>query len=458
MDGTSSVVGEPLRTGTGGSPLGPHGVRVLAIITLTLAALAVVARVGGGGSQRASGVLAGPSTSTHTVGHTTVSPTFGSVEARRTDGAAHGYVATDVGCVDDVEAATLAHLFGDPIGPIVSFDDARVYELGRDRWLWLVQDAFLTYSPTHAKAGLEDTTYVNNVAMLQTETCFTIYHRGTRETPSEFEPGNLVDSNDRWFWPLGGEVHGDRLYVFWSEMQEDGPVPHGDGLFRHPVHTWLASYDPETLERREFDPAPDPGVFPQYGSAVVSDAEHTYLFGNSNLLNLTLEGGFYNGPHSATRMYLARVAKGQFDSRPEYRTADGWSPDPAVAVPISERFWTENSMQPRIVDGQWVAVTKKDGFWGDDVVIDVAEDPWGPWRSVRQWTHEPRSRPRADELLSPGASAVAPGRWRHDRHHLGERGRLGLGRPRCRFVQAQRLLGAVAANLRRSRADPRARR
>ena len=41
-------------------------------------------------------------------------------------------------------------------------------------------------------------------------------------------------------------------------------------------------------------------------------------------------------------------------------------------------------MQPRFVDGRWVAVTKENGFWGEKVAVDVAPDPWGPWTTVQQ--------------------------------------------------------------------------
>ncbi len=41
-------------------------------------------------------------------------------------------------------------------------------------------------------------------------------------------------------------------------------------------------------------------------------------------------------------------------------------------------------MQPRLVDGEWVSVTKKNGFLSDLFVIDVADHPWGPWRTVSQ--------------------------------------------------------------------------
>ena len=187
-----------------------------------------------------------------------------------------------------------------------------------------------------------------------------------------------------------GELDGGVLRVFWAEMVHDGAEPPaGDGLPWHPVQTWLATYDATDLTRLGFAPAPGPTPSgskppPLYGYAVASDDKFSYLFGNTYQQNLSLEGGFWDGPHSATEMWLARVPLGRLDERPKYWTATGWVQDPTKAEPIDSRYWTENPMQPRFVDGRWVAVTKENGFWGEDVAVDVAPDPWGPWTTVQQ--------------------------------------------------------------------------
>ena len=68
------------------------------------------------------------------------------------------------------------------------------------------------------------------------------------------------------------------------------------------------------------------------------------------------------------------MPRGAFGSPPEYRTADGWSADRGQAVPIVQRFWAENPMQPRFLAGQWVAVTKVDGYWGEELAVDGAAE------------------------------------------------------------------------------------
>ncbi len=201
---------------------------------------------------------------------------------------------------------------------------------------------------------------------MQTGRCFTLYHRGSSTSPTSFEPGTGEQVLSRWFWPLGGELAGDRLSVFWAEMTKDPDPGPGDGLGWHPAQTWLATYDAATLERLEFDPAPNSGTTPIYGYAVASDDRHTYLFGNTYDQNLDRQGGWPSGPHSATDDVAgpgaARSARRRARStgRPT-----GGAPIRPTARPISSRFWAENPMQPRFLGGQWVAATKQDGFWGD---------------------------------------------------------------------------------------------
>jgi hypothetical protein len=302
-----------------------------------------------------------------------------------------GYVVTRLGCVRERSAAALNEMFRGRLGPILGLDNAHVIDLGDGYYLWLFNDVFFDH--TNKMTNLLDATPARNTAMLERNGCFRIVRRDERGRPLPFEtsgpPGVEVAEQDRFFWPLGGELHNGRIFIFWAQMKQDERPPDHEGISRHPIRTWLGTYDATTLARLDFRPAPNDGVFPQYGFSVASDERFSYLFGNSNLLNFTLEGGYLNGPHSATRMYLARVPRGQFDRRPEYRTRNGWSDDPDAAVPISERFFAENGMQPRRLGDRWVSVTKVDGFSGTDTIIESAKRPWGPWRIVSRRRVEP---------------------------------------------------------------------
>jgi hypothetical protein len=318
-----------------------------------------------------------------------------------------GYTATDIGCADSTSAADLDEFFSDRMGPVLGHDYQHVYPLGEDRYLWLFQDTFVDQSG--AADELDEADFTHNAAMVQKGDCFTLYQRGSATSPTSFEPGTGEQLLSKWFWPLGGELAGDRLYVFWAEMTRDPDPSRGNGLGWHPTSTWLATYDAETLQRLEFAPAPNAGATPLYGYAVASAGTHTYLFGNSYDQNLDRQGGWDAGPLSATRMWLARVPRGQLEAAPQYRTADGWSSNPADARPIMSRFWAENPMQPRYLDGQWVAATKRDGFWGSELFIDVARNPWGPWTTVSEQTIQPRG---GDPLMNTYHAHLLP--WLDD--------------------------------------------
>ena len=314
-----------------------------------------------------------------------------------------GHLATDVGCAADTSAAALDAFFRERIGPVLGHDYQHVYPLGGDRYLWLFQDTFIDH--TGRATSFDQTSFAHNTAMVQRGRCFTSLTRGTLKAPTSFEPGTGEQILSRWFWPLGGELVGGYLHVFWAEMAKTADPSPPDGLGWVPVRTWLATYDAGTLARVSFQPAPASGVEPIYGFAVASDAEFTYLFGNSFDQNLARQGGYHACPCSATRMYLARVPKGALAAPPEFRTADGWSTDPAAAVPIVDRYHAENPMQPRFLDGRWVSVTKIDGYWGEELAIDVAPAPWGPWTTTTRRVLSPRG---SDPLMNTYHAHLMP--------------------------------------------------
>jgi len=317
-----------------------------------------------------------------------------------------GFVSTDLGCASGLDATSIDLFLSERRGPVMGWDYQHIYPLGGGRHLWLFQDTFVDQSG--AATTLGQASFVHNTAMIQDGRCFRLLHRGTPQQPKAFEPGTGSQTLATWFWPMGGELVDGELHVFWVKMVKDAVDPRPpDGLGWHPTQTWLATYDPVTFARRSFQPAGNSGVRPVFGYAVQSDATHTYLFGNTFEQNLTREGGYWNGPHSATRIYLARVPRGRWLAPMEYRTADGWSGDAAAAVPIAQRHWAEFPMQPRLVDGQWVAATAVNGYWGDEFELDVANDPWGPWTTVRSGPLLPRW---FDPLRNTYHAHVAP--WR----------------------------------------------
>jgi hypothetical protein len=80
-------------------------------------------------------------------------------------------------------------------------------------------------------------------------------------------------------------------------------------------------------------------------------------------------------------VYLARVPVGQPLAAPEYRTGSGWSTNAALAVPVITARGDRrvNPTQIQFDGKQFLAVTKDSDWFGLQVFVDRAPNPWGPW-------------------------------------------------------------------------------
>ncbi len=302
------------------------------------------------------------------------------------------YLVEDAGCAKDLSAAGLAAFLAQPLGSIKGFDEPRAYPLGDGRTLWALQDAFV--DETGRATSFAHMGYANSMMLIQDGSCFTSLRRGTTSKTLAFELGTGAIDFNHYFWPAGGVANGGTLQMFWMEMARDPKIADPlDGIALHPASTWLATYDIATMQRLSFVPAPNSGVLPVYGYTVVQSGSWDYLFGNTYLQNFVLEGGHANGPHTATKMFLARVPAGHLEASATYWNGTDWSSDAGTAAPISSRSWTENLMLPVMIGDQWVSATKIDGFQGSTVSIDTAPEPWGPWTTVKTIPAIPRGDP-----------------------------------------------------------------
>jgi hypothetical protein len=301
------------------------------------------------------------------------------------------YVAYDAGCVDLTDADLLDASLAGGLGPLWGFDGVRPIDLGGGRSLWIVQDAFLDVtdleSPTYANSQ-----YANNMVIAwDAQGCGTLLvrpHNVNDRVSFEYGPDDAA-TWDRFYWPLGGEVHGDEVVVMWAEMQESPKEPQWlDGLRRHPVGTWIARYDAKTLERRSFEPFTEPDVSPQWGFEMTSQGDWTYLYGNANLLNLAMSGGYDNGPHPSTEMFVARVPRGRFDLPLEVFDGVGWTTVSSAAHSLSSRGWASNQMRPRLVAGQFVSIVAVDEFLDDLFIVETAPRASGPWTEASRFRVE----------------------------------------------------------------------
>jgi hypothetical protein len=276
--------------------------------------------------------------------------------------------------IDELNSAIQGTTFGP--GDIVGADYGRVQQLPDGRMLWVFQDVFIGGTG----ANLDSAAFVHNAAVVQSGLCFDLVG-GSSGRANSWIGGDVEQELWHWFWPLDSVMTTDgTLAQFVVEMRN----PNGSGAFEgaEPIAVWIATIDPTDLSVLDFRPAPDPGDRPLYGFSITSDDAYTYLYGHC--YRQFADPG-YVGLHDTEcgpDMYVARVPVGRIDVAPQYWDGTAWSPNRADAAPISTRFVLANPMQVRRLGDMFLAVTKRDDWWGSILDIDVAPTAHGPWTTV----------------------------------------------------------------------------
>jgi hypothetical protein len=292
-------------------------------------------------------------------------------------------------CVSDLSTPSMNAVFGGQVDEYVGLDALRDFPLPDGRTLWLFQDAY--FSPSGARLGsLLPAHFAHNAALIQTGTCFRAIHGPTSAADrcpgagtASYVGGALTIDCTRWFWPMGGAIDSDGyLAVFYALFGNITGRGANTGAAADGV--WIARIDPTTLQVVSFVPAPNDNGTLLYGWSVETDGAYSYLFANSY--------DQFNLPDHASpapgKNFVARVPAGHFEREPEYWNGGGWSTDRAAAQPIVDASGASAgaspySMQPRLIDGTWVSVTKVSDWFGADLAIDTAPAPQGPWTRVR---------------------------------------------------------------------------
>ncbi|MEK7423559.1 MAG: hypothetical protein AAB131_06905 [Actinomycetota bacterium] len=288
-------------------------------------------------------------------------------------------------CITDLSTASLNGMFAGQVDEYVGLDALRAFPLPDGRTLWLFQDAF--FSPTGARIdSLGAARFAHNAALIQTGTCFRAIHGPTAPTDrcpnagtASYAGGALTVNCTRWFWPMGGAMGADGyLAVFYALFGNVAGTGANTGAAADGV--WVARIDPATLQVVSFVPAPDDDGTLLYGWSIQTDGDYSYLFANSY--------DQFNAPDRTSpppsRNFVGRVPAGRFDLMPEYWNGTGWVADRAAARPIASGDGRmAYSMQPRLIDGVWVSVTKANDWFGSDLAVDTAPAPQGPWTRVR---------------------------------------------------------------------------
>jgi hypothetical protein len=319
-------------------------------------------------------------------------------------------------CIAGTDTASLNHLITNQLADFAGFDTTRVIALPDGRYVWTVQDVFISSTPGQRAVSLRvPTGFAHNALIVQEGNCFTTLHGSI--TPGDpcsvadasYVGGELTATCSHWFWPLsGGLDQFGRLAVFYVEMANENGS--GAAQSAHPVAVWIARFHPATLALVSFNPAPVSTGNVVYGSAVESDSTFSYLFGWS-YDQFNLPDGTSPPP---SKVFVARVPVGKFDQQPTYWTGAAWVAARSAAVAINTTpDGASNPMQPRLIDGMWISVVKVDDWNGSAVRVDVAPAAEGPWTTVQTVTVPSRT---VDGRTNTYAAHLMP--WRSDTGNL----------------------------------------
>jgi hypothetical protein len=207
-----------------------------------------------------------------------------------------------------------------------------------------------------------------------------------------------VDS-DTWYWPGHAVADGDTVTMTVTVVRRTGPGP----------FDFIAVADAIAVVRAGARQLPQlvsvtrvhEGLTPTsvvWGAAIARHAGWTYVYG-TRTTGRPLEFG--------KELYVARVRPGDEPkaSRWRYWDGHGWSARSAGAVPVHGAVGgVSSSLSVFYGADRWVAITKKDGVYGRDVVALTSERPTGPWAEHRLFAAptDPDGVMRYTALAHPG--------------------------------------------------------
>jgi hypothetical protein len=289
--------------------------------------------------------------------------------ARATD----TYIADEF-CLPDLTVQSLARMFDGEPGGIIGADYPRTLALPNGNVLWTFQDARIRTA--------NGARYVHNIGMIQVGLCFNILVGGSSQYPEAWLFPEHTAPEYRWFWPLDAALGSDgQVYVFTVEMQERGERY----LERaEPGGVYIARFDPANWNIEWYGRPSDTSTA-LYGWSIETDDEWTYLFAHCHRqfgYDPVWEGAAHD--RSCTQQVtVGRVRAGRIFDQPTYWTGRGWSSDRnrAVSLLAPEGRWTMPS-QFLLKNGRWLAITKVDDWFGNEIVIHSAVHPGGPYVEV----------------------------------------------------------------------------
>ncbi|TDC78472.1 DUF5005 domain-containing protein [Actinomadura sp. 7K507] len=215
-------------------------------------------------------------------------------------------------------------------------------KLSDGRLVYAYSDTFLgkintdgTRSPTVDDGGT--TPFINSSFVVQSAGGgLTTVHGGTAAAPKAVMPPAQAN---HWYWAGDLTQTGSEVQQLYREYYD--PDPHNDtGWDMKWKDNVLARFSPDDLSKPAQVVAMPSEDGVQWGSALLKDGGHTYIYGTED----------YTDPDTEVNtkyLHIARVRGTDLRGAWEYRTADGWSPTETASARLMSGVSNEFSVSRR---------------------------------------------------------------------------------------------------------------
>lgn len=266
-------------------------------------------------------------------------------------------------------------------------DAAYSVPLPGERTMWLFGDTFVATSEAHVRG--ESTMVRNTVAVqrgLDPVTASIGFAWGTAEDgrPASY----LLETGERWFWPLHGIAREGVVTTFWLEEAPGGGLGF-EAVGGRAIRTVDSASDDASAWRWSDVELPQVSFGARIGASVLAFEGHVYAYAVEE-----------PGGHD---VYLLRWTEQEFDAGelggPQWWDGE-WMPqaeldgEPAVVIADAQ---TEFSVSPS-KGGEGFVLVQSEGFGGTTIGIRTAPRPEGPW-SRRTTVWRPPESDREDVLV-----------------------------------------------------------
>jgi fibronectin type 3 domain-containing protein len=268
--------------------------------------------------------------------------------------------------------------YGDAGGHWTGGDGTTSVALPDGRVVWLFSDTFLgTVNADGSRPS--GTPLINNSAVVQTGTTLgATLHGGTAALPQALV---VPSQSGEYFWVADGLVESGELKVIYNRYRRTGLEPLDFTL----TGGALATFALPSLTLSSVVDLPV-GSEISWGSAIMPDGDHTYVYGTSS------------APGRMKFGHVARAPAGELDGPWQFWTGSGWSAEPGAATRLLSGVGTSYSVQK--MGSEYVLVTHENNLIFDpQIVAYTSPSPTGPFTGPTHLYTAPEPTPGSSKII-----------------------------------------------------------